>query len=293
MIKNMLILAWLRFLSWLPLGLSRKVGVFIGSLLYITNSRMAQTTKINIQICFPELDKTQQQDLARQSLRETGKTITESGAVWLWPESKVMACIDRVTNKHLLEEAVAGNKGVIILGPHHGNWEVLGLYLGQCGLAPCISLFQKPDNEALAELMLKARMRGGATLVPTNNRGVSKLMQGLKEGSIAGILPDQVPNEAGGSFAPFFNRPAFTMTLVSRLIQKTGSKALMGYTKRTEKGFEIVFQQPDPRLFSEDVDISLTGLNASVENVVANEPKLYQWDYKRFRRQPDDKDLPY
>jgi uncharacterized protein YndB with AHSA1/START domain len=56
---------------------------------------------------------------------------------------------------------------------------------------------------------------------------------------------------------------------------------------------EIVFREVDERLYSPDLDTSLAGLNASVEAVVREVPAQYQWEYKRFKRQPEGMPRPY
>ncbi len=79
------------------------------------------------------------------------------------------------------------------------------------------------------------------------------------------------------------------MTLVSRLIQKTGAKTLLTYTKRTEKGFKVVIKEPATEIYAEHIQTSLLGLNRTVEFAVKDEPEQYQWEYKRFRYQPEGK----
>jgi KDO2-lipid IV(A) lauroyltransferase len=294
--KGRILIATITLLSWFPLGFSRGLGSLLGHFLFLSNSRMKQTTVTNIAICLPHLSEQEQKSLARKSLQETCKTIMESGAVWLWSDQKILSRV-RVSNADLLEKAVNQGKGVLMIGPHHGNWEIAGLYLGSCGFAPNISLYQAPKDEAMGELILKARKRGGATLVPTTTRGVAALVKGLRNGSIIGILPDQVPADNSGEFAPFFGRPALTMSLIYGLMKKTGCACLMTYARRVEgeKGvaFEVEIREPDARVFSEDLQEALTGLNATVEMAALDNPSQYQWEYKRFRRQPEESDRPY
>ena len=42
-----------------------------------------------------------------------------------------------------------------------------------------------------------------------------------------GLLPDQVPPEGMGVWAPFFGKPAYTMTLATRLVLQTGAPLLL------------------------------------------------------------------
>jgi KDO2-lipid IV(A) lauroyltransferase len=128
-------------------------------------------------------------------------------------------------------------------------------------------------------------------MVATDNKGVAELLRALRAGDISGILPDQVPDISGGVYAPFFGVPALTMTLVSKLQHKTGARVLLGVARRLQgaagHGFEIVFREPDPEIYAGDIPASLAALNRSIEALVSETPEQYQWEYKRFRRQPD------
>ena len=51
-----------------------------------------------------------------------------------------------------------------------------------------------------------------------------------------GVLPDQVPPLGQGVWAPFFGRPAYTMTLLPRLAQQTGARVFLGVCERLPRG---------------------------------------------------------
>jgi KDO2-lipid IV(A) lauroyltransferase len=53
------------------------------------------------------------------------------------------------------------------------------------------------------------------------------MLRALRAGETVGLLPDQVPPDGMGVWAPFFGRPAYTMTLAARLVQQTGAPALL------------------------------------------------------------------
>lgn len=292
-VKSKLIIFSLRLLALLPLRAARALGRFLGELNWRCGSRMRAVSLKNLELCFPEMAEDERQALARRSVRETFATIAEGGAVWLWPAPRILERIRHVEGFELLRAAHAQGRGAIVVGPHLGNWELIGLWLNTCGLGQTVQLFQAPRDPALARLIFEARSRSGAAMVPTDARGVTQLLKSLREGRIIGILPDQVPPDSGGEFAPFFGVPALTMTLLTRLVQKTGARAVMGYTRRLDDGFAIVFREVDPRLYSEDLQTSLQGLNASVERCVREVPEQYQWEYKRFKRQPPDVPRPY
>jgi KDO2-lipid IV(A) lauroyltransferase len=117
----------------------------------------------------------------------------------------------------------------------------------------------------------------------------------LKEGGVTGILPDQSPRGKTNAYAPFFGMDVSTMTLVAKLMQKTGANALVTYAERLDEGqgFRIVIEKPASGLADEDPVVAATALNQSVENVVRQAPCQYQWEYKRMRHRPSGLPNPY
>lgn len=285
-LKDRAIVTLLSLLAKLPLGFNRRLGVLIGDSLWFANSRSRKVTEKNLQLCMPHLSTTERAALARRSLQEFGKTMTEMGAVWLWPVPRILELVREVHGRELLEHSSAQQQGVIVLAPHIGNWEMLGPFLAQDYTLTV--LYQPPKSAALDALVLDARARNGTQLAPTNRRGVLALFKALQRGELIGILPDQVPARESGLFVPYFGVPALTMTLVSSLLKKTNARVVCAYAKRLPRGgFDIFFEPADESIYDEDAGRSLLGLNRSIEMCVRNLPEQNQWEYKRFKKSPE------
>lgn len=69
----------------------------------------------------------------------------------------------------------------------------------------------------LRDWIVNMRTRPTLKMAPANRTGVRSLVRTLLKGQTVGILPDQVPVLGEGVWAPFFGRPAYTVTLVQRL----------------------------------------------------------------------------
>ncbi|MGM0632964.1 MAG: lysophospholipid acyltransferase family protein [Pseudomonadota bacterium] len=284
----MLIRALLRCLSWLPLPLMHAVGTAAGTLMYWLPTRARQVTLTNLRLCFPEMEDQQIRQLARESLQETGKSAAELGLVWASPVEKVMRKVVRVRGRELIDEHLARGRGLIIIAPHLGSWELSGLYVST--VAPITYLYRPPRMKAFEEVLVRYRDRGGAGQAPTTRRGILQLIRTLREGKVAGILPDQQPTEDNGVFAPFFHEKALTMTLVARLAARSGAPVISAVTRRLPRGagFEVQFRNVEPGIDSEDSLTAATALNRTVENCVREMIPQYQWEYKRFRRRPPE-----
>ena len=127
--------------------------------------------------------------------------------------------------------------------------------------------------------------------MPTNVRGVAGLVKALKRGETTAILPDQQPGLNSGILAPFMGVPVPTMTLVTNLINRSASRALMATALREPGGWRIHFLPVSEALYSDDQLTAVSALNQDVERIVALAPEQYQWEYKRFRVQADGRDI--
>jgi KDO2-lipid IV(A) lauroyltransferase len=291
-LKALLIKGLLYVCAALPLGVARALGRGAAWLYWPCNGRSRRVTERNIQLAFPELNPEQQQRLARDSLAATAELATETGHIWLRSWDYVSSLLLDIQGAELISDAQREGRGVIVLAPHVGNWEVIGLHLGTLGST--VSLYEPPKLAALGPLIERARQRSGAVLVPTDNRGLAKLLKSVKRGQISGILPDQVPAELhAGENSPFMGIPCFTGTLASSMIRRTGALAVFGLAQRVKGGFILRYQLADKELYDEDNAISLAALNRGVETCLRHCPEQYQWEYKRFRHRPPGQPDPY
>jgi KDO2-lipid IV(A) lauroyltransferase len=280
-----LVIAFLQLAAALPRGVRAALAQLGGVLLWLSGSRSRKTTETNLALCFPRMPSAERRQLAKQSLIETVRLGLEMGPAWLWSADDALALIDQVEGHHHMEAAKTAGRGIVILAPHIGNWELLGLWLGRHYQA--INLYQPPKSPLLDKLIHDARSRSGAQLVPTDKKGVAALLKGLKNGGVTGILPDQEPEASGGVFAPFFGVSALTATLAANLARKTNAVVLAAYVKRTDSGYTLVIDAVDESVIDEDEVIAATAVNRAVEHCVNAAPAQYQWEYKRFKARND------
>jgi KDO2-lipid IV(A) lauroyltransferase len=272
----------------LPLWVGHAFGAAIGRLGYRIDNEIRHAARINIRLCLPELPPLAQERLVRQYLIETGKTAMESGAMWLWSKRRIMAKVKQVSGLEHLQAAHALGKGVIFAMPHMGSWEIAALWCSKH--YPMTTLYRPPDLAAMDKIIRHGRERFGAQLVPTDNRGVKALFRALSRGETIGILPDQEPGRGQGEFAPFFGIPAYSMTLLSRLVQKTGAAVVFTYAERLPfgRGYHLHFLKAPPGIADKEVVISVAAVNAGVESCIRQCPAQYQWGYRRFKTRPGD-----
>lgn len=273
----------------LPLPVARKIGRGLGFVYYKLSKKRVHIARVNMDICYPELDAAQREARVRESFREAGAWFMEAGAIWTWPAEKILSYV-RVVNPEVYERALAANKGVILAIPHLGNWEVMGPFVTAENDFAC---FYKPDekNPGFSEFIRQQRSRNGTLMASTDTRGIRLLYKHLKAGGVIGLLPDHNPSEQMGVFAPFFGRLALTGTLISSLARKNDAPVLTAAVIRTEEGFDIHFAEVMDQ-HSSDPELAARSLNKAIEDCIALAPAQFHWVYPRFRKRPDPTTMP-
>ena len=282
----------LRLVGLLPLRWLHAAGGLLGALALRLDNREAQVARVNLALCLPELGADQRAALLRETLAEAGRTLFETCRLWTRPQAVNLAAVREVVGVELFDAALSAGRGLVVAAPHLGNWELLNQYLAS---RTPISIVYRPPRQAFTEVLLRrVRQHPGVSQVRAEAAGVRQLLRDLKGGGVLGILPDQQPKQGEGEFAPFFGQPALTMTLLPRLLARTGADVLFAYAERLphSAGFRIVFRQAPPGLGGEGSD-AIAALNAGVEACVRGALAQYQWGYKRFSMQAEGRPSPY
>ena len=273
----------LRLLSLLPLPLAHAVGVISGWITYLFPNEQRRVATMNIEVSFPELSPAQRRRLIRRSLCEAGKTMFETPIIWFASARRFHRLVVESVGEEQLQDT---ERGVLIVGPHLGSWEMVSLY---CSAHYSMTSLYRPLRHPRLEAAVRgARERFGAQLVPTDAKGVRALLQALKANGLVGIPPDQDPRDSAGEFAPLFGKPAKTMTLLPRLASKSGALPLLVVAERLAwgRGFRLHFLPMEKGVAAEDPVEAVAAINRDLEQAIRRWPEQYQWIYKRFRTRP-------
>jgi KDO2-lipid IV(A) lauroyltransferase len=213
---------------------------------------------------------------------ESGRLIAELPRLWLGQPAPV-----RWNGAEHVDAALAQAKGIIFLTPHLGCFEVAAqAYAARYGVAgqPMTVLFRPPRKAWLREVVMESRKRPGLATASTTMAGVKQLIKALKTGQCVGLLPDQVPPEGMGVWAPFFGKPAYTMTLSARLALQTGATVLVAWGERLNWGQGyVVHVMPLQQKLSADMAEAATQINRAMEELILQKPQQYLWGYARYK----------
>ena len=275
---------WL--LSLLPAGAPSWLARHGAGLVMRVSPVKRHTTERNLERCYPDMPAEKRKTLVRESFAHYLCSVLETGHNWYWPVEKLDARCDEFVGEKRFVDAIESGRGLVVLAPHFGSWEYLGMFLQKY---PRIAiLYKPPENPAFEKALLDRRRRGGANLIGATGAGIRKLYAHIRGGGTAGVLPDQQPSRGQGRFAPFFGNMALTGVLVPRLVQRTGCQVLASVCERLPGGRYRVHMLPvSDDVHSEDIDVSLAAVNRAVEDCIAIAPEQYLWSYRRFKKQPE------
>ena len=184
-------------------------------------------------------------------------------------------------------QAYASGKGVLFLTPHLGCFEITAQALARRFAdqhGPLTVLYRPARQAALAQVMEAARNRPGLEAVPTTLAGVRQMIKALRAGHAVGLLPDQVPPEGMGQWAPFFGKPAYTMTLAARLALQTGAQVVLIWGERLSwgRGYRLHTRTLGHAL-SPNLEVAVVQINQAMERLVLERPGQYLWGYARYK----------
>ncbi len=292
MLKTHLLRWWLRLSSLLPLRLAHALGTALGTCIHLFARRTRRVVEDNIRVCFPAMTAAERSQLVRSSLVELGKQVLETGIIWHADPGRLARLVVNPEALSELEQHWPADRGLLVGVPHLGAFELCNAFVNT--RHPVHHLYRPPREAWMEPVLVEVRERRGGRSMPADARGLRFLLRCLREQRLVGILPDQIPDQ-GGVHAPFFGRPALTMTLFAQMARKTGAGMAFLCCERLPRGggFRLHVLPGDPAILNEDPVVAATALNRCIEACVRLAPAQYQWTYRRFRHQPAGQKSPY
>jgi KDO2-lipid IV(A) lauroyltransferase len=279
-----------KLLSRLPLGIVQALGGVLGRLVFALGGTYARRLRENMALAGLDVDR-----LAGAAATEAGKQSLETAWVWLRPRADLARKLEWA-DAPVLDAALADGRGVVMLTPHLGCFEAIaqGYALRpEARKRPMTALYRRPRKDVLLPLVEDARAKEGLLLAPADMRGVRMLMRALKNRQVLGILPDQVPSQGDGVWAPFFGRPAYTMVLPAKLALSGDAIVLVLGAERLPRGrgFRIHVERLTDTLCGDPAQDAAT-INRAIEKMVLRFPTQYLWGYNRYKRPSGAPDAP-
>jgi KDO2-lipid IV(A) lauroyltransferase len=270
-----------KLIARMPLAAVHAVGAAAGWLAYALSPTYRHRLRTNLALAGLDDAATR-----RAAIAEAGKQALESAWVWMRPSCDLLAKVDPADLERMKAAQIEG-RPVVFLTPHLGCFEIISktyaLHADPRTRTMTV-LYRVPRKSALRPLMEGGRAVDGLVLAPADMRGVRLLMRAMKSAQAAGILPDQVPSQGEGVWAPFFGRPAYTMTLPARLAVASGANVVFVYGERLPRGRGYrIHVAPLAEPLTGEAAHDATVLNRALEQLIRACPAQYLWGYNRYK----------
>jgi Kdo2-lipid IVA lauroyltransferase/acyltransferase len=282
----------IKLISYFPLSIIQAIGWFFGVLIFYCGKKIRNRV-IDSLLKTKLADPTNVKQIALYSLKEFGKTLSESLFVaWHHPKADTAESFMEESNLDLLYDAVQNGKRIVCLTPHIGNFELALKYTAYFIKHKFTILYKPSKNKWMNELMLEGRTEDNITPVPTTKRGIVTLMRALNNREIVGILPDNVASQGDGVWVKFFDQDVFATTLSAKLILQEDVVSFVIISKRLKNGkfsIKCIPYKPttttdkDSALYAESVIQVVRDIYTILEDEVRDNVAQYYWGYNRFR----------
>jgi Kdo2-lipid IVA lauroyltransferase/acyltransferase len=251
----------------LPIAVQFWLGRMIGALGYRIARQRRHIARVNLALCFPQLDAAEREDLLRRTFTSTGIGAIETTVAWFGNLNRYR---DRfsIDGLDVLTAAQRRGRGVVLVGAHFTTFELAGALLADA--TPFGVIYRHNTNLAIDWFMRRGRERRyDAVIERSHGRKVSV-------------------------FAPFFGVTAATITATARFAQFNDSAVI----------FVSHFRDPVARTWTlhlRPVPAYPTGvdrddaalINGVIESEIARAPDQYLWLHRRFKTRPTGEPRPY
>ena len=276
-------LGFIRLVAALPPTLGVALGRLIGTFLFYTARERRLVCERNIAVCFPEFNQTDQYNLVKACFEQNGIGLTETAWSWHRPINLIRDKI-HVSGQELLEQANTEGRGVLLLCPHYSMLDLVAPLMYAVAGRFVVS-YRPNDNPMFDQAVCRGRARY-AELVDV--RALRDIAKHLKQGDMVWFGPDQDMGPKGSVFAPFFGRPACTVTTPARLARMSGAVSIFLDLHRDDNGLYQVSFVPMPDDYPDEDEVENARLlNRRIEDALKKHPSQYMWMHKRFKTNPD------
>lgn len=273
-------LLWL--VAQLPYRLQLSIGRQLGHVIKRCSHKTRRVTDINLALCFPELSALEREILRDKNFESVGMGIVETALTWWGNPEKLLPQV-HIHGLEYVDAALQHGKGVIFCSAHFSALELSGRLFAL--KVPISAMYRPQKNPVLDYLARRYRYRFyRETIAREDLRGMIK---SLKKNNIVWYTADIDAGTKNGIFVPFFNVPAASLTITSRLARITGARVVPAFYYRREGGGYDVHLGPILDHFpSDDLEHDTGRINQIIEAAIRQKPEQYLWQYKRFKTRP-------
>jgi Kdo2-lipid IVA lauroyltransferase/acyltransferase len=280
-----LLLALMRGLSHLPLGVIHTLGRGLGRVLHLGARQRRHVALRNVQLCLPKLTALQQEHLVREHFAWLGRSLLERSLLWHAPADRLRSLIHVEGDVHLAERS---DRPVMWLVPHFMALEVAATAVQLFQTRRGGTIYQSQSNPVFDAAMRRGRERFGQSVLFSRHDGAKTLIRTIRQEKLGFFnLPDMDFGLKDAAFVPFFGVPAATLLAPSRMAKMLNMVVQPIVAEMTSDGWRVRFEEPWTEWPTDDAVADATRMNAWVASEILANPAQYLWVHRRFKTRPE------
>jgi KDO2-lipid IV(A) lauroyltransferase len=283
--RALLGLLWL--LHWLPLSVLAAFGVALGKVLYRLAGSRRRVALRNVELCRPDLNKSERRALVREHFGWLGRSLLERGLLWYASAARLERLIKVEGDVAFAEHHPAP---VMWLVPHFVGLDIAGNATQLFQRRPVASIYQAQSNPVFDAAMRAGRLRFGNAQIFARNETALPLVRAIRRGAVFFNLPDMDFGARDAAFVPFFGVAAATLLAPARMARsmRMAVQPVLAEMLPDGEGYRVRFLPPLENFPGDDNDEAATArLNRWIESEILRLPAQYLWVHRRFKTRPE------
>ena len=264
-------------LCHLPTSWHPAIGKLCGKLLFIFAKSRKKIARANIEACFPELSKAEQQELLQDNFLHLGRSFIETGIAWFWSDKKIQSKVDYevIGLDHLFNNN--SNQGNLIIFKHSQHLELDARLFAMNAAVYGVS--RTHNSASMNKIQNKGRLSSIKDTADKNNP--RKFMKWLKAGKNVMYAIDQDYGWDHSVKLQFFNQEAATIITTRKIIDATNANLLFINSYYKNKTLVLQIELIDHEGLN---SIKLAQkINDLMEEKILQHPAEYLWMHRRFK----------
>ena len=260
----------------------RKIQLFfgncIGYLFLLIENKRKRFSKVNINLCFPDLDTNSAYRIYKKNIILFGRVIFDTGIAWFWSDDRINKNIPyKINGLELLLRYQRLNNGVLLFFKHSLHLELDSRILAMN--AEIFGVERKHNSTYFESIQKNGRLKSMKGLADRNS--TVSFVRWLKNGKTVLYAPDQDYGLKKSDQIDFFGLPAATISAPLKIINKTGCNYLFMNTYYEKDN--LVIDIEEPKFSTASSIIFMKDLNKYIENKIKLNPEEYLWQHRRFK----------
>lgn len=233
----------------------------------------------NLQIAFPNNDKSWYTDLAKKGYKFIMERFVEFFA---FPNSYQKAQI-KIVGQNKLDTAFKNGRGVILISGHIGAWELLSAWVSS-NHYPVTVVAAKQKNRGSDKFFIKHRGQFGMKHI-YHRSSIDAMYSILDKNEAIALASDQDARKRG-VFVDFFGKMASTPKGTAKFYLKAGVPLIFTLCYKVSSNnyvIEFVPVEPKPNATVESITQTYTKI---LEEYITKYPEQYFWFHRRWKTKP-------